>query len=155
MKTKYIILLTAIVLASGSLALVGTSQSPPLEPLIGETIITRPAHATKTKLGSFDDRNNLDPKESITVDLKLNRHKGKIRIDAPNGGSINRKRGGTEIDVPPAGQSAHVDFSVGASPGRYTLEVSQANVTETLEFWVGPEPPSGRPGPKLTFTGGN
>lgn len=149
----YTILSACVVLALGSLALalVATNQSPPNEDLIGEATIGRPAHLTSNKLGSTDDRINLDPKETVTVDLKLNAGKGKIRLTAPNGGSINRGHGHAEMDPPSNDEPLRVDFAVGTSPGRYTLEASQGNRTRTLEFWVGPEPTQGEPGPNRTF----
>ena len=59
------------------------------------------------------------------------------------------------MDPPGQGQGIHLDFDVGDSPGRYTLEVSQGQATKILEFWVGPEPPPGKAGPNLSFAGQN
>jgi hypothetical protein len=153
MRKRYYILPVIVAAASGTIALLQTERSPQAEGIIAETRITRPSHSTSLTLDSSDERIKLDPRESIGLDLKLNPGKGKIRFVAPNGGSINRGHGHFEMDPPGQGQAAHLDFDVGMSPGRYTLEVSQGNATKTLEFWVGPERVQGNPGPKLTFTG--
>lgn len=153
MRKRYFILPVVVAVAGGTIAVIETSRSPQSEGLISETRISRPRHGSTTTLGSADDRTNLDPREAISLDLKLNPGKAKVRVVAPNGGSINHGHGHLEMDPPGQGQGVHLDYEAGESPGRYTLEVTQGNATKTLEFWVGSEPPVGKPGPKLTFTG--
>ena len=153
MRKRYYILPVVVAIAGGSIAILQTEHSPQIEGPISETRISRPSRSLVTTLDSSDQRTVLDPRESISLDLKLNPGTGKVRVLAPNGGSINRGRGHLEMDAPAQGQAMHLDFDAGDSPGRYTVEVIQGKASKTLEFWVGPEPPVGKPGPKLTFTG--
>jgi hypothetical protein len=151
MKKRYYILPVVLAVAGGSISLLQTERSPQALGILSETHITRPGRASLT-LNSSDERIKLDPRESISLDLKLNPGKGQVRIVAPNGGSINHGRGHAAFDPPAQGQSIHFDFDAGETPGRYTIEVAQGLSTKTLEFWVGPEPPQGEPGPARTFT---
>jgi hypothetical protein len=153
MRKRYLVLPVIVAAAGGTIALLQTEKSPQAEGIIAETRLTRPSHSSSSTLGSSDERIKLDPRESVSLDVKLNAGKGKIRFVAPNGGSINHGHGHLEMDAPAQEQSMHLDFDAGESPGRYTVEVIQGNASKTLEFWVGPEPPVGKPGPKLTFTG--
>jgi hypothetical protein len=150
MRKRYYLLPVIVAAAGGTIALLQTERSPEAQGIIAETRVTRPSHSSSLTLESSDERIKLDPRESISLDLKLNPGKGKVRLVAPNGGSINRGRGHFEMDPPGQGQGVHLDFDVGDSPGRYTLEVSQGQANKTLEFWVGPEPPQGKPGPERT-----
>lgn len=120
--------------------------------LISQATVHRPAHSSSQAL-DFDSRVKLDPKESISIDLVLNPVNGIVHLEAPNGGTINNSRGSTRIDIAKQGRNHRVSFAVGSSGGRYTLEISHGNSTKTIEFWVGPEPPPGKPGPALHFTG--
>jgi hypothetical protein len=151
MRKRYLILPVIVAAAGGTIALLQTEQSSQAEGIIAETRLTRPSHSSSVTLGSSDERPKLDPQESVSLDLKLHPGKGKVRIVAPNGGMINRGRGHAELDPPGSGQSIHFDFDVGTTPGRYTVEVAQGQSTRALEFWVGPEPPLGQPGPERTF----
>jgi hypothetical protein len=151
MRKRYYILPIIVAAAAGTIAVLQTEKSPQAEGIIAETRITRPSHSSSLTLDSSDERTNLDPRESVSLDLKLHPGKGKVRIVAPNGGLINRGRGHAELDPPASGQSLHFDFEAGTTPGRYTVEVSQGLSTRALEFWVGPEPPLGQPGPERTF----
>lgn len=76
-----------------------------------------------------------------------------IRFVAPNGGSINGQGGNVTVSPAASGSSVPVSFTVGKSRGLYTLEMNQGTRTQIFEFWVGTEPPTGRPGPNLHFTG--
>jgi hypothetical protein len=152
MRKRYYFLPVIVAAAAGTIAVLQTEKSPQAEGIIAETRITRPTHSSSFTLDSSDERSKLDPGESVSLDLKLHPGKeGKVRIVAPNGGLINRSGGHAELDSPASGQSVHLDFDVGTSPGRYTVEVSQGLATRVLEFWVGPEPPLGQPGPERTF----
>jgi hypothetical protein len=128
--------------------------TPPAEDFISDAVVTRPAHGSRIDAGAHDSRIKIDPKESVRLDLNLNGSTGdRVRIEAPNGGAINHGRGPIEIDTAKQGRAFGVDFTAGSNPGRYTVEVSQGNSTKIFQFWVGPEPPQGKPGPNLTFTG--
>ncbi|MEY2584141.1 MAG: hypothetical protein QOD80_167 [Verrucomicrobiota bacterium] len=153
MRKRYLVLPVIVAAAGGTIALLQTEHSPQAEGIIAETRITRPSRSSSFTLDSSDERIKLDPRESIRLNLKLHPGKGKVRFVAPNGGSINRGGGHSEVDPPGSGQSIDLGFEVGESPGRYTLEVSQGQATKIVEFWVGPEPPRGAAGPPLTFTG--
>lgn len=121
--------------------------------LITEATLHRPAHSSNQTV-NFDARVNLDRTESVSIDLSFNPGTGRVRIEAPNGGTINNGLGVATIDLAKQGKNHRIGFTTGKNLGRYTIEISRGNVTKTMEFWVGPEPPSGKPGPALTFTGG-
>lgn len=151
MRKRYLVLPVIIAAAGGTIALLQTEHSPQAEGIIAETRVTRHSHSSALALDSSDERVHLDPRESVSLSLKLHSGKGKVRFVAPNGGSINRRGGHAEVEPPASGKGIDLDFDVGESPGRYTLEVSRGQATKILEFWVGPEPPLGQPGPERTF----
>jgi hypothetical protein len=95
----------------------------------------------------------VQPNEVLTIRLALSGMDSnrEVRIDADHGGSLNRQLGPLRV-VPEPGQDAiEFQYAVGAHGGRYTLIVSQGQRQELFEFWVGPEPPTGRPGPVRVF----
>lgn len=91
----------------------------------------------------------LDPVETVQVSLDLEHfdQTKPVRLVANNGGSINRRVGPTVIDPATSGPRAEFTFGVGATRGAYTVEVLQGTRTELFDFWVGPLPPRGDPGP--------
>ena len=126
--------------------------TPPVDDFVSDAVVTRPAHGSSVAAGALDSRIKIDPKESVRVDLNFSAG-GRVRIEAPNGGAINHGRGPIEVDTAKQGRAFAVDFTAGENPGRYTVEVSQGNSTKIFQFWVGPEPLQGKPGPNLTFSG--
>lgn len=130
-----------------------TASSATADEVISKIVVSRPAHQLTRTLDSVDARINVDPQEAVSINLNLASDNGRVRMEAPNGGAINGRGGPVEHDPKALGRNVNLTFQIGTSPGRYTLEVSQGNHTRTLEFWAGPEPPQGKPGPKLTFTG--
>ncbi len=100
-------------------------------------------------MDNTDSRINIDPREKIHFDLQMAAKSGVAQIVAPNGGNFNV--GEKKLTVDPAKGSIAFDFSAGPNPGRYTVEITQGNVTRTFEFWAGAEPPQGKPGPALSF----
>lgn len=132
-----------------------TFGAPPADDFVSDAVVTRPAHGSRLDAGAHDSRINIDPDESVRIDLNLNPSvaRGRVRIEAPNGGAINHNRGPIEVDTAKQGRALGIDFTAGTNPGRYTVEVSQDNSTKIFQFWVGPEPAQGKPGPNLTFTG--
>lgn len=156
MRKRHIILPVIVALAAGTTAVIQTNKSPAIEGLISEAKIKKASDPAASVLGSADDRTRIKPKEAVFLNLTLNRDKarhGKVRVHAPNGGLLNQQTRHLEADLPSEGKSLDFEFTAGESPGRYTVEVSQDDATKTLEFWVGEEPPSGKPGPNLTFKG--
>jgi hypothetical protein len=121
--------------------------------LLERAEITRPAHGVRHVLESTDARINIEPNETIHLDLHLSANRGIARIVAPNGGAFNAGKKTVEVDMAKNGPAVSFDFSAGPSPGRYTVEVTHGNTTRSFEFWAGQEPPQGKPGPALTFTG--
>ena len=119
--------------------------------LLARAEITRPAHGIRHILESTDARINIEPNETIHLDLHLSVNRGIARIVAPNGGTFNAGKKTVEGDMAKNGPVASFDFSAGPNPGRYTVEVTHGNATRTFEFWAGQEPPQGKPGPTLTF----
>jgi hypothetical protein len=98
-------------------------------------------------------RVGVEPKEVLTIRLALvNPADGQpIRIDADNGGSLNRQLGPLTIN-PQRGQPAvEFRYAIGGHRGKYTLLVTQGDRQELLEFYAGPERAVGRPGPLRTF----
>jgi hypothetical protein len=121
--------------------------------LLAGVEITRPAHGARHVLESTDARINIEPNETIHLDLHLSVNRGIARIVAPNGGAFNGGKKTVEVDTAKNGPAVSFDFSAGPNPGRYTVEVTHGNATRTFEFWAGQEPPRGKPGPVLIFTG--
>lgn len=156
MKSTYSKTLPALCALFGFIAFpISNFGAPPTDDFISDAVITRPAHGLSLAAGPLDSRINVDPKESVRIDLGLNASAGggRVRIEAPNGGAINHGRGPIEVDTAKQGRAFGIDFTTGANPGRYTVEVSQGNSTKIFQFWVGPEPIQGKPGPNLVFTG--
>lgn len=75
-----------------------------------------------------------------------------VRIEAGHGGSLNRRMGPVVGLEAGAGGEVTFDFAVGEHRGLYTVDVSQGPQRELFEFWVGPEPPLGDPGPRRAFS---
>ncbi len=121
--------------------------------LLGRAEIIRPAHGIRHILENTDAHINIEPNETIHLDLHLSVNGGTARIVAPNGGAFNGRKRTIEVDTAKNGPAVSFDFSAGPNPGRYTIEVTHGNLTRTFEFWAGQEPPQGKPGPALTFTG--
>jgi hypothetical protein len=121
--------------------------------LFSRALITRRAHGINYTLESTDARINIEPNETVHVDLHLAVNRGIARVTAPNGGAFNRAAKTIEVDLAKNGATVGFDFSAGPNPGRYTLEITHGNATRTFEFWAGQEPPQGKPGPNLTFNG--
>jgi len=151
MRKRYLLLPVIVAAAGGTIALLQTEHSPQAEGIIAEAQVTRASHASTRTLESNEDRTILDPGESVSLSLKLHPGKGKVRLVAQNGGLINHHSRHAEFDPPASGQSIHLDYVAGTTPGRYIVEVSQGVSTRALEFWVGPELPTGQPGPERVF----
>jgi len=99
----------------------------------------------------FDQRILLAPKEIITlqIDAAIADSGDPIKIDAPNGGSINGHKAPAVLAAADAERG--IQFAVGPSRGLYTVEVSRGRETRIFEFWVDRESPVGQPGPERTF----
>jgi hypothetical protein len=121
--------------------------------VISRIVINRSTRQLARTLDSVDARISVDPTEAVSINVALASDNGRVRVEAPNGGAFNGRGGVVEHDPQTQGRNLNLTFQVGTNPGRYTVEISQRNHTRTLEFWAGPEPPQGKPGPRLTFTG--
>lgn len=99
----------------------------------------------------FDQRILLAPKEIVTlqIDAGITDSGDSIKIDAPNGGSINGRKAPAVVRAADAERG--LQFAVGPSRGLYTLEVTRGRETRIFEFWVDRESPIGQPGPERTF----
>jgi len=98
----------------------------------------------------FDQRILLAPKEIVTVQIDTGGADNvPVRIDAPNGGSLNRHKAPAVLQASEAARG--VQFAVGPTRGLYTLEVNRGGQTRIFEFWVDRETPVGQPGPERTF----
>jgi hypothetical protein len=155
MKKKLLLPIVSVitVCAFAPVSNADSNSTPDKERVVSEISLERPARGSSEKIGSPDDRMLIDPGESVRLNLVLNPRKETVRLEVPNGGMVNHKPGVSEVAATAAGQAMRIEFAAGTNPGRYTLEISQGNAKSILEFWVGPEPPRGRPGPALTFTG--
>jgi len=93
----------------------------------------------------------VERNEVLKIRLMLNGFDANrpIRIDADNGGSLNRKLG--PLVLQPSGEDIEFQYAIGGHKGRYTLLITQGHRQELLEFRVGPEPPTGKPGPVRVF----
>jgi hypothetical protein len=121
--------------------------------LLGRAVITRPTRGINHVLENTDSRINIEPNETVHLDLHLSVNRGVVRIEAPNGGIFNAGKRNVEVDTAKNGPAVSFDFSAGPNPGRYTIEVTHGHATRTFELWAGQEPPRGKPGPALSFTG--
>jgi hypothetical protein len=153
MKLHYLTKIAArcLILCAAVLPIIASSAAA--DEVLSKIVINRPTRQITRALDSVDARINVDPTEAVSINLALASNNGRVRLEAPNGGAINGRGGVVEHDPQTQGPDLNFTFQIGTSPGRYTLEISQRNHTRTLEFWAGPEPPQGKPGPKLTFTG--
>jgi len=102
------------------------------------------------RFDEFDERILLSPREIVTLQIDTGGlERAPIRIDAPNGGSLNRHKGPAVLQANEAARG--VQFAVGPTRGLYTLEVNRGGQTRIFEFWVDRETPVGQPGPERTF----
>lgn len=69
-----------------------------------------------------------------------------VRVD--DGGLLNGRPLANEVRLPPG--TERFTYTLGGHKGLYTVAILHGGERETLEFWVGPEPPQGRAGPKRT-----
>lgn len=98
----------------------------------------------------FDQRILLSPREIVTLQIETGAaDDAPIRIDAPNGGSLNLHKAPALLTALEAARG--VRFAVGPTRGLYTLEVNRDGQTRIFEFWVDRESPVGQPGPDRTF----
>lgn len=74
-----------------------------------------------------------------------------IIVSAPNGGKISRADGGElRFTAKANSQDLNLVFQPGISLGAYSVIVMHQGVSQTLDFWVGPQHPLGQPGPTLS-----
>jgi hypothetical protein len=139
-----------------------TASAERRPPTVGQNlpqVITPPVIAQREtkrrtiplRFEEFDQRILLAPKEIVTlqIDAGVADSSDSIKIDAPNGGSINGRKAPAVVRAADAERG--VQFAVGPSRGLYTLEVSRGRETRIFEFWVDRESPIGQPGPERTF----
>lgn len=116
-----------------------------------EFVIKNQHEAGGQLVPAIDRRIILKPNELVHIDLSgrgLNPHFA-VELRADNGGLLNDQELRPQIAASPG---ARFSFRAGGDRGLYTVTVSQQNRTETLEFWVGSEPPHGEAGPVRNFT---
>jgi hypothetical protein len=126
-------------------------QNAPAPELLSQVSVARPGDNSSQTLDSPDEKIYVDPGESVSVNAQLTTGTGDVELLAPNGGAIN-DADGKAITTPTEDGRVSFSFQAGTASGHYTVEMSRGQSTEILEFWVGPEPPLGQPGPSLTFT---
>lgn len=122
--------------------------------LVSQVVVDRPVNQSSETLDTPDSRIALAPVETVSLDVQLFSSGGVVRLLAPNGGSINGQGGKIEINTSQQPGQLNFTFTPGTTRGCYTVEISQGQSTQILQFWVGPLPPLGQPGPTLTFTPG-
>ena len=95
----------------------------------------------------------VEPNEVLTIRLALSGFdpNREVRVDADNGGSLNRRLGPLTLPPNQDGNTLEFQYAAGGHRGKYTLYVRQGQRREFMEFWVGPEPPRGQPGPEREF----
>lgn len=141
-------------------SLTATAERPP--PAVGQGLpkaVTSPIIAQRVserrtiplRFEEFDQGILLEPKEIVTlqIDAGVADSSDSIKIDAPNGGSINGHKAPAIVRATDAERG--IQFAVGPSRGLYTLEVSRGRQTRIFEFWVDRESPIGQLGPERTF----
>lgn len=128
-----------------------------------EPPVTATAHITRAdgstlNLSALDgefERVAVDANESLQIRLVLRNGDPSepIRIDADNGGSLNRQVGPLMLFADSARSEINFQYVAGGHPGRYPLAVSQGTRFELLDIYVGPERHIGQPGPARFFRG--
>jgi hypothetical protein len=99
---------------------------------------------------SLNTRVNLRERETAAINLDCEGCTEAVDVVAPHGGLVNGRPGSATIQ--PNNGAINFTFQPGSAHGSYTVEISSGSHTRALSFRVGPEPPSGKPGPRLTFT---
>jgi hypothetical protein len=136
---------------SGSLPVPPDENSPagPVTPSSQRNQASEP-RIIPLRFEEFDQRILLSPREIVTVQIDTGgADNAAVRIDAPNGGSLNRHKAPAVLAASEAARG--VQFAVGPTRGLYTLEVIRGGQTRIFEFWVDRETPVGQPGPERTF----
>lgn len=130
-------------------------------PQMLESMTTATAQITRGDGSKLDIRSidgecgrvTVEANEHLTIRLALKNgdENQPILIEADNGGILNQNKG--PIAVQPEVGIGGIEFQyiLGGDTGKYTLYVSQGGRQELLEFWVGPEPSTGRSGPPRFF----
>jgi hypothetical protein len=106
--------------------------------------------------GQFE-RIFVEPNEALAIRLTLAKQDTSqpVRIEADNGGSLNRRLGPLVLNPGAQGGPLEFQYAVGMHRGRYTLLVTQGSREELMEFWVGDPMPLGQAGPPRAFSGDN
>lgn len=118
--------------------------------LVGVVVMASP-EGHESREPASDRRILLGPNELVFIELDgagLDASTP-VSLRADNGGLLNEQALRPEITASPG---ERFSFRAGGDRGLYTVTVSQRGRTETLEFWVGSEPPQGEAGPPRNFT---
>ncbi len=121
--------------------------------LVSAATVKRSGKSDQPIEPAIDRRILVDPVETVKVVTAITAREGEVRVVAPNGGTFNERRGPLLKDAAKLDGKLEFAFTTGGTRGRYTVEISSGNDTQTLEFWVGKESPQGEPGPALVFAG--
>lgn len=99
----------------------------------------------------------VEPNEVLTIRLALRNYDAgrPVRIDADNGGSLNRRLGPLVINPADGSDAIEFQYAAGGHRGKYTVVVTQGDREELLEFRVGPEPLTGQAGSLRIFSPNN
>lgn len=127
-------------------------EPPSSELLTGPVKRLKAAQEDARPLYPATERVYLAPGEAVRVPLnrKMLAAGSPVVLRADHGGVLEGRALSPQVELPAGADS--FTFHAGGHRGRYTVSVSQAARSETLEFWVGEEPPRGLPGPPRTFT---
>lgn len=79
MRKRYFGLLFVVAVASWSLGKIDTTKSPEAEGIIAEARVTRHKHGSTETIENTDARVKIDPKEKVSVDLKLHKARDNVR----------------------------------------------------------------------------
>ena len=119
--------------------------------LISQVSVTRSSDQSTIVLQSRGQRVHVDPSESLSIHIELSPGSGPIHLVAPSGGSINNQGGHMQVQTSEGNRIIDLNFAVGPNRGRYSVEISDGERAEEIDFWAGSQPESGQPGPNLTF----
>lgn len=101
-------------------------------------------------LESANQRILVDPGERIEVRLRPAAGNGTIVVRADDGGVINGRSLRPQVEL--SAEAPSFTFAPGGHRGLYTVTISRGKELQVLEFWVGNEAPTGRPGPQRVIT---
>ncbi len=117
--------------------------------LVAQVAITRNSDQTAQVVSSSEQRIDLGTGGAVAATIQLSPGNGSVRFRTPEGGLVNGQRE-LVVDTNQQGRQITLTFDPQDITGVCFIEVSDSERVETaVQFWAGPRPASGQPGPNL------